>query len=102
MASTDPVAIDRAAYDLIEKENTEGSREWINNSKSKMGTNTLKVAEYLGIGTQDYNLIDVDKPTMIDEIRNNPLWNLYIPSSIMILIGISILGIAVFSKKHWN
>ena len=37
LASIDPVAIDKACYDLIEKENNAGSKEWIKQSESKFG-----------------------------------------------------------------
>ena len=60
LASLDPVAIDKACYDLIVKENTEGSKDWINQSETLLGLNTLKVAEDIGMGTQDYNFINID------------------------------------------
>ena len=60
LASLDPVAIDKACYDLIVRENTEGSKDWINQSETLLGLNTLKVAEDIGMGTQDYNFINID------------------------------------------
>jgi hypothetical protein len=60
LASTDPVAIDKACYDLIVKEDTEGSKDWVNQSETLMGLNTLKVAEEIGMGSQDYNLVNLD------------------------------------------
>ena len=58
LASTDPVAIDKACYDLIEKENSDGAKDWINHAK--MGLNTLNVAVDHKLGTLDYNFIDID------------------------------------------
>ena len=60
LASLDPVAIDKACYDLIVRENTEGSKDWINQSETLLGLNILKVAEDIGMGTQDYNFINID------------------------------------------
>ena len=60
LASLDPVAIDRASFDLIIKENTAGSREWINNSNRLLGENTLNVSAKLGTGSLEYNLINTD------------------------------------------
>ena len=60
LASTDPVAIDRACYDLISKDDSEGVEDWLSNSKRLYGENTIDAAEKLGIGTQEYNLINVE------------------------------------------
>ena len=35
LASTDPVAIDKACYDLIYNENTNGSQTWIQRANNK-------------------------------------------------------------------
>ena len=61
LASLDPVAIDKACYDLIENEHTEGSEDWKKRADNKLGLNTLDMAEILGIGNQDYNLIKIDE-----------------------------------------
>ena len=60
LASIDPVAIDKACYDLIAKENNPGSQEWIKQSESKFGLNTLNKAVEHGLGSLEYNLIDID------------------------------------------
>ena len=60
LASVDPVAIDKACYDLIAKENNAGSQEWIRQSESKYGLNTLEKAVEHGLGSLEYNLIDID------------------------------------------
>ena len=96
LASTDPIAIDKACYDLILKENNDGSKEWIKQSETLMGLNTLKKGEEKGIGSLDYNLIDVDKK---DE---NDLWYVYyiiIPVGVLIILGIIIAGIVIYIKK---
>ena len=60
LASIDPVAIDKACYDLIAKENNPGSQEWIKQSESKFGLNTLNKAVEHELGSLEYNLIDID------------------------------------------
>ena len=61
LASLDPVAIDKACYDLIHKLKTDGSKAWIAQSILKNGTNTLKVAQDIGLGMREYYLIDIDE-----------------------------------------
>ena len=97
MASLDPVAIDRACYDLILKENTEGSREWLNNSNTLLGENTIRVAEELGIGTQEYNLICVDEDE--DDANMNYIWYILIPLIIIALVAIGLLGYILYRRK---
>ena len=70
LASTDPVAIDKACYDLIVKENTEGSKDFIKQVQSKLGLNTLDVSVEHGLGVQDYNLISIDNLTYIEQTKN--------------------------------
>ena len=50
LASTDPVAIDRACFDMIKNSNDNGTAEWLAQSNTLLGENTIKVAEELGIG----------------------------------------------------
>ena len=73
LASLDPVAIDQACYDLIVNENTTGSEEWIAQSDRLIGLNTIKASEELGIGTRDYNLIDVDDEPSSDTDTPEPV-----------------------------
>ena len=61
MASTDPVAIDRASLDLVSKTNEEGTEEFMDQVNKKLGENTILAAEKHGIGTTQYQLIDIDK-----------------------------------------
>jgi hypothetical protein len=69
LASLDPVAIDRASVNLIKQTQEEGTEEWIEQITRLQGENTLSVAERHRIGTQDYNLINVDEST--DESTTN-------------------------------
>ena len=61
LASLDPVAIDKACYDLIHKLKTDGSKARIAQSILKNGTNTLIVAQDIGLGMREYYLIDIDE-----------------------------------------
>ena len=107
MASLDPVAIDRACFDLILKENTEGSREWINNSNTLLGENTIKIAEELGVGTQEYNLIcvdededeDKDKEKDKDKDNMNYLWYILIPVIVIALVAIALVVFFLIRRK---
>ena len=60
LASIDPIAIDRAGLDLIKKYTDEGTEELLSQIKRLEGENTVFVAEKHGIGSQEYNFIDVD------------------------------------------
>ena len=106
MASLDPVAIDRASFDLISKQNTQGSDQWINNANNLLGQNTLKVAEDLGVGSQNYTLINVD--TDDDDEKDNKeegggnlklFLFIFIPCFIILLVAI-VLIIFFFYKKN--
>ena len=101
LASHDPVAIDRAAYDLIKSENNEGSKELIGMSEGLLGTNTLTIAEELGIGTQDYNLIDVDSKG-VPISKKNILLLILIPILLVVVIVGIIVGIVLFRKFKKN
>ena len=61
LASTDPVAIDKACLDLIVKNPDDGTMELLQQIQRLEGENTITVAEKHGIGTQEYNLIDIDQ-----------------------------------------
>jgi len=90
LASTDPVALDRACIDLIKKGHDLGKEEWINQLNDLKGENTILVAEAHGIGTQKYNLIDIDKPNEEDEGQDNTTLIIIVLSTIL---GVSILVI---------
>ena len=60
LASTDPVAIDQACYDLIKKTNEEGTKPFLDQVERLLGLNTIQKAEALGVGNTKYNLINID------------------------------------------
>ena len=60
LASTDPVAIDKACLDLIKSNVDTGTNDLLSQITRLNGENTLTVSEKIGIGTQDYNLIEVE------------------------------------------
>ena len=62
LASTDPIAIDRACLDMIIKHVDKGTDDLLEQIKNLSGTNILFSAEKHNIGSQEYNLIDVDEP----------------------------------------
>ena len=96
LASTDPVAIDRASFDLIIKENTTGSQEWVNNSDGLLGENTIRVAEELGVGSQEYELIEVE----LDEDKGlNLFWLILIPGVVIVLVTIGLVIFFLYKKK---
>lgn len=61
LASTDPVAIDRASVDLLRAYTDLGTFQLLEQIKFLKGENTIDIAEKHGIGLQTYNLIDVDE-----------------------------------------
>ena len=70
LASTDPVALDKACLDLIFEYNpTPGNnpQPLIDRITELHGTHIIEYAEEIGLGTQEYNLIYIDE-TGIEEI----------------------------------
>ena len=59
LASTDPVAIDKACMDLIKNSNDPGKEHFLERVTSRNGEHTIEAAEKLGFGTTDYELIEV-------------------------------------------
>ncbi len=60
LASTDPVAIDQACIDLVKNSGDAGIEHFFERVNSRHGTHTIDVADELGIGTKEYELINVD------------------------------------------
>ena len=60
LASIDPVAIDKACIDLVKNSNDPGIEHFFERVNSRHGTHTIDVAEDLGIGSKEYELIDID------------------------------------------
>ena len=61
LASLDPVALDKACVDLVYASPDEGKVHLIERMESRHGIHTLEHAEALGIGSQQYELVDLDK-----------------------------------------
>ena len=59
LASLDPVAIDQACIDLVKNSDDEGKAHFLERVESRNGTHTIDVAEELGIGTKQYELIEL-------------------------------------------
>ena len=59
LASTDPVAIDRACLDLIYSSDDPGRDHFIERVETRHGAYTIECAEKLGMGTTDYELIEI-------------------------------------------
>lgn len=60
LASLDPVAIDKACIDLVYKSTDVGRDHLIERIESRNGIHTINVAESLGVGTTNYDLINLD------------------------------------------
>lgn len=65
LASTDPVALDKACLDLVfgHTNNVQGDNAdpLIERINSRHGTHTVEYAEQIGLGTTKYRLVDIDK-----------------------------------------
>ena len=60
VASLDPVAIDKASLDFVYHSEDEGKQRLINRIEEKHGIRTVEHAEELGIGTTNYEIINID------------------------------------------
>ena len=59
LISLDPVAIDQACIDLVMKSDDEGKEHFMERVNSRNGLHTIERAEELGVGSRDYELIEV-------------------------------------------
>lgn len=59
LASHDPVAIDQACYDLILQ--ADGNESFVNRVESRSGLHTLGHAEEIGLGSRNYELVNIDE-----------------------------------------
>ncbi len=64
LASTDPVAIDKACIDLVYNSADEGSKHLIERIERQNGTYIFEKTKKLDFGSLDYELIDIDKETI--------------------------------------
>ena len=60
LASTDPVAIDKACLDLVYNSSDPGKDHLIERIESRNGVHTIDSAYELGIGNKEYELINID------------------------------------------
>lgn len=60
LASTDPVAIDRACIDLVMQSNDKGKEHFMERVTSRNGEYTIECAEKLGMGNTKYEIINID------------------------------------------
>lgn len=60
VASLDPVAIDKACLDFVYNSEDEGKQRLINRIEEKHGIRTVEHAEELGLGTTNYEIINID------------------------------------------
>ena len=59
LVSLDPVAIDQACLDLVYASDDPGRDHLIERIESRNGTHTIDAAAELGVGTKDYELIEI-------------------------------------------
>ena len=59
-ASLDPVAVDKACLDFVYNSEDEGRERLINRIEEKHGIRTVEHAEELGIGTTNYEIVNID------------------------------------------
>lgn len=59
LSSLDPVALDRACTDLVRSSDDPGKEHLIKRIDSRFGMHTLRWAEELGMGSQEYELIEI-------------------------------------------
>ena len=59
LSSLDPVALDQACIDLVYNSNDPGKNHLIERIESRNGKYTIDCAEKLGVGSKDYELIEI-------------------------------------------
>ena len=59
LSSTDPIAIDQACIDLVKASEDIGKEHLLERINSRHGMHTIEVADKLGFGTKEYNLIEI-------------------------------------------
>ncbi|MBP3631290.1 MAG: DUF362 domain-containing protein [Clostridia bacterium] len=60
LSSLDPVALDQACIDMVYNSNDKGKSHLIERIESRKGVHTIEHAETLGVGSREYELINVD------------------------------------------
>lgn len=60
LASLDPVALDQTCIDLIYNSSDKGRDHFVERVESRHGVHTIEAAEKIGVGTREYELINID------------------------------------------
>ena len=60
LVSLDPVAIDRACLDIVINSDDPGKEHFLERVRTRNGEHTIDVAEELGVGSKEYDLIEID------------------------------------------
>ena len=60
LASLDPIAIDQACIDLVNKSDDPGKEHFLERVNSRRGIHTIEAAAELGFGSREYELINID------------------------------------------
>lgn len=60
LSSLDPVALDQAGLDLVYASDDEGKADLIERIESRHGVHTIEAAAEIGVGSREYELIDMD------------------------------------------
>lgn len=68
MASLDPVALDRACVDQIINNPNPGKKSFIERMEQQHATHLLDYAEQLGLGTQQYELVNIEPQPLTDPL----------------------------------
>ena len=59
LASADPVALDQACLDLVYASDDPGRDHLLERIESRNGVHTVEAAEKIGVGTREYELLEV-------------------------------------------
>ena len=59
LVSDDPVAVDQACIDLVYASDDPGKEHLIDRIESRNGVDTIEFAEELGLGSREYELIEL-------------------------------------------
>ncbi len=59
-ASLDPVALDQCCYDAVINSKDKGKKSLVERMNSRHGIHIVEASEQLGLGTHEYELIDLD------------------------------------------
>ena len=60
LSSLDPVALDQACLDLVYASDDEGKADLIERIESRHGVHTIEASAEIGVGSREYELIDMD------------------------------------------